>query len=164
MPDTFGFNGIDTSQCTGDTVALTYPSGISGLGSAVKLRCNGNGVERIGNTALSEPTAQRAANAHQQHETPRAVCPPAIRSKRSTGELSVRALPAGALAGQSVPDTVGALMLEPVIVIDESNTGGTEGAEEGQPPVGGRAHAACGTAPKVGRHVAPSDRWSGGFS
>ena len=44
------FNGIDTSQCTGDTVALTYPSGISGLGSAVKLRCNGNGVELIGNT------------------------------------------------------------------------------------------------------------------
>jgi hypothetical protein len=50
VPDTFGFNGIDTSQCTGDTVALTYPSGISGLGSAVKLRWNGNGVELIGNT------------------------------------------------------------------------------------------------------------------
>jgi hypothetical protein len=30
VPDTFGFNGIDTSQCTGDTVALTYPSGSSG--------------------------------------------------------------------------------------------------------------------------------------
>jgi hypothetical protein len=29
LPDTFGFNGVDTSQCTGDTVALTYPSGIS---------------------------------------------------------------------------------------------------------------------------------------
>ena len=50
VPDRFGFNGIDTSQCTGDTVALTYPSGISGLGSAVKLRGNGNGVELIGNT------------------------------------------------------------------------------------------------------------------
>ena len=50
VPDMFGFNGIDTSRCTGDTVALTYPSGISGLGSAVKLRCNGNGVELIGNT------------------------------------------------------------------------------------------------------------------
>ena len=50
VPDTFGFNGIDTSQCTGDTVALTYPSGISGLGSAVKFRWNGNGVELIGNT------------------------------------------------------------------------------------------------------------------
>jgi hypothetical protein len=49
VPDTFGFNGIDTSQHTGDTVALTYPSGI-GLGSAVKLRRNGNGVELIGNT------------------------------------------------------------------------------------------------------------------
>ncbi len=50
VPDTYGFNGIDTSQCTGDTIALTYPSGISGLGSAVKLRWNGNGVELIGNT------------------------------------------------------------------------------------------------------------------
>jgi hypothetical protein len=47
--DTFGFNGIDTSQHTGDTVALTYPSGI-GLGTTVKLRWNGNGVELIGNT------------------------------------------------------------------------------------------------------------------
>ena len=27
VPDTFGFNGIDASQTTGDTVALTYPSG-----------------------------------------------------------------------------------------------------------------------------------------
>jgi hypothetical protein len=51
VPDTFGFTGIDTSQCTGDTVALTYPSGISGLGGVVKLRWNGNGVELIGNTA-----------------------------------------------------------------------------------------------------------------
>ena len=31
VPDTYGFNGIDASQCTGDTIALTYPSGISGL-------------------------------------------------------------------------------------------------------------------------------------
>jgi hypothetical protein len=50
VPDTFGFNGIDGSQCTGDTVALTYPSGISGLGSVVKFRWNGNAVELIGNT------------------------------------------------------------------------------------------------------------------
>ncbi len=50
VPDTYGFNGIDTSQCTGDTVALTYPSGISGLGGVVKFRWNGNGVELIGNT------------------------------------------------------------------------------------------------------------------
>ena len=50
VPDTFGFNGIDTSQSTGDTVALTYPSGISGLGSVVKFRWNGNAVELIGNT------------------------------------------------------------------------------------------------------------------
>jgi hypothetical protein len=41
VPDTFGFNGTDSSQRTGDTVALTYPSGISGLGSALKFRCNG---------------------------------------------------------------------------------------------------------------------------
>jgi hypothetical protein len=51
VPDTFGFTGIDTSQCTGDTVALTYPSGITGLASVVKLHWNGNGVELIGNTA-----------------------------------------------------------------------------------------------------------------
>ena len=49
VPDTYGFNGIDGSQCTGDTIALTYPSGISGLGSLVKFRWNGNGVEIIGN-------------------------------------------------------------------------------------------------------------------
>ena len=50
---------------------------------------------------LSEPTAQRAANARQEHGTPRAVCSPAIRRDlpRSTRELSVRALPAGALDG-----------------------------------------------------------------
>jgi LppP/LprE lipoprotein len=48
VPDTYGFNGIDTSQTTGDTVALTYPSGI-GLSTTVKLRWNGNGVELIGN-------------------------------------------------------------------------------------------------------------------
>ncbi|QUR69885.1 LppP/LprE family lipoprotein [Mycobacterium spongiae] len=53
VPDTYGFNGIDPSQCTGDTVALTYPSGISGLGSVVKFRWNGSGVELIGNAAGS---------------------------------------------------------------------------------------------------------------
>ncbi|EID10919.1 lipoprotein [Mycobacterium xenopi RIVM700367] len=50
LPDTYGFNGIDTSQCTGDTVALTYSSGLPGLVSVVKFRWNGNGVELIGNT------------------------------------------------------------------------------------------------------------------
>ena len=49
VPDTFGFNGIDTSQSTGDTVALKYPSAL-GLDSVVKFRWNGNGVELIGNT------------------------------------------------------------------------------------------------------------------
>ena len=48
VPDTYGFNGIDASQCAGDTIALTYPSGI-GLGTTVKFRWNGNGVEIIGN-------------------------------------------------------------------------------------------------------------------
>ena len=43
VPDTFGFNGIDAAQTTGDTVALTYPSAIRGLGSVVKLRWNGGG-------------------------------------------------------------------------------------------------------------------------
>ncbi len=50
VPDTYGFNGIDTAQSTGDTVALKYSSGMPGLDSVVKFRWNGNGVELIGNT------------------------------------------------------------------------------------------------------------------
>ncbi|GFG67334.1 putative lipoprotein LprE [Mycobacterium kubicae] len=49
VPDTYGFNGIDTTQCTGDTVALTYSSGLRGLGSVVKFRWNGSAVELISN-------------------------------------------------------------------------------------------------------------------
>ncbi|MET0758374.1 MAG: LppP/LprE family lipoprotein [Mycobacterium sp.] len=50
VPDTYGFNGIDTSASTGDTVALRYSSEVAGLDSIVKFRWNGNGVELIGNT------------------------------------------------------------------------------------------------------------------
>lgn len=50
VPDTYGFNGLDTSQSTGDTVALSYAGGINGLASVVKFHWNGNGVELIGNT------------------------------------------------------------------------------------------------------------------
>jgi hypothetical protein len=50
VPDTFGFNGIDLAQSTGDTVALKYSSGVDGLDSSVKFHWNGNGVELIGNT------------------------------------------------------------------------------------------------------------------
>jgi hypothetical protein len=50
VPDTYGFNGIDKSATTGDTVALLYSNGIPGLDSVVKFRWNGNGVELIGNT------------------------------------------------------------------------------------------------------------------
>jgi LppP/LprE lipoprotein len=49
VPDTYGFNGIDPAQTTGDTVALTYPSGINGLNTTVRFHWNGNGVELIGN-------------------------------------------------------------------------------------------------------------------
>lgn len=49
VPDTYGFNGIDAAQTTGDTVALTYPSGINGLTTDVRFHWNGNGVELIGN-------------------------------------------------------------------------------------------------------------------
>jgi hypothetical protein len=49
VPDTFGFNGIDTTECTGDTVVLLYSGGI-GLPSVVRFHWNGNGVELIGNT------------------------------------------------------------------------------------------------------------------
>ena len=51
VPDTYGFNGIDAAQTTGDTVALTYPGGINGLNTDVRLHWNGNAVELIGNTA-----------------------------------------------------------------------------------------------------------------
>lgn len=50
VPDTYGFNGIDDSATTGDTIALRYSGGIAGLDSVVKFRWNGNGVELIGNT------------------------------------------------------------------------------------------------------------------
>lgn len=49
VPDTYGFNGIDTTASTGDTVALIFAGGM-GLQSVVKFRWNGNGVELIGNT------------------------------------------------------------------------------------------------------------------
>ena len=48
VPDTFGFNGIDSTQSTGDTVALTFVNGL-GSQSVVKFRWNGAGVELIGN-------------------------------------------------------------------------------------------------------------------
>lgn len=50
VPDTYGFNGMDDSATTGDTIALRYSNGIEGLDSVVKFRWNGNGVELIGNT------------------------------------------------------------------------------------------------------------------
>jgi hypothetical protein len=49
VPDTFGFNDIDSSTSTGDTIALRYSNGVPGLDSIVKFRWNGNGVELIGN-------------------------------------------------------------------------------------------------------------------
>jgi LppP/LprE lipoprotein len=50
VPDTYGFNGVDNTVSTGDTVALRYSSDVPGLTSVVKFRWNGNGVELIGNT------------------------------------------------------------------------------------------------------------------
>lgn len=49
VPDTYGFNGIDTAASTGDTVALVFAGGV-GLSSVVRLKWNGHGVELIGNT------------------------------------------------------------------------------------------------------------------
>lgn len=49
VPDTYGFNGIDAAQSNGDTVVLTYPSGINGLNTDVRFHWNGNAVELIGN-------------------------------------------------------------------------------------------------------------------
>ena len=50
VPDTYGFNGIDETRTTGDTVALMYSTAAHGLNSVVQFRWNGNGVELIGNT------------------------------------------------------------------------------------------------------------------
>ncbi|MDT5179074.1 MAG: hypothetical protein QOJ95_3272 [Mycobacterium sp.] len=50
VPDTYGFNGIDETATTGDTIALMYLNETSGLKSTVRFRWNGNGVELIGNT------------------------------------------------------------------------------------------------------------------
>jgi LppP/LprE lipoprotein len=49
VPDTYGFNGIDDSASTGDTVALSYTNPTSNLRSVVRFHWNGNGVELIGN-------------------------------------------------------------------------------------------------------------------
>jgi hypothetical protein len=50
VPDTYGFNDIDQTNSTGDTIALKASSGLPGLDSVVRFRWNGNGVELIGNT------------------------------------------------------------------------------------------------------------------
>ena len=50
VPDTYGFNSVEPTQSTGDTVALVYSNGMPGLESVVKFRWNGAGVELIGNT------------------------------------------------------------------------------------------------------------------
>ncbi|OBA72198.1 hypothetical protein A5641_08740 [Mycobacterium sp. 1554424.7] len=49
VPDTYGFNGIDAAQTTGDTVALTYPGRVNGLNTDVRFHWDGNGVQLIGN-------------------------------------------------------------------------------------------------------------------
>ncbi len=50
IPDTYGFNDIDETVSTGDTVGLKYTNGVPGLDSVVRFRWNGAGVELIGNT------------------------------------------------------------------------------------------------------------------
>ncbi|XJF14200.1 LppP/LprE family lipoprotein [Mycobacterium sp. AMU20-3851] len=49
IPDTYGFNDIDETVSTGDTVGLKYTNGVPGLDSVVRFRWNGAGVELIGN-------------------------------------------------------------------------------------------------------------------
>jgi hypothetical protein len=50
VPDTYGFNGLDETATTGDTIALMYLNETSKLKSVVRFHWNGNGVELIGNT------------------------------------------------------------------------------------------------------------------
>ena len=49
VPNTYGFNGIDATQTNGDTVAMTYPSAVNGLGSVVRFHWTGSAVELLGN-------------------------------------------------------------------------------------------------------------------
>ena len=51
VPDAFGFNSVDPSASTGDTVALKFSNGVPGLESVVRYRWNGNSVELVANTA-----------------------------------------------------------------------------------------------------------------
>ena len=63
VPDTFGFNGIDTSQSTGDTVALKYTGGIGpGQRGEVPLERQRGGADRQHARRLSDvprPGAER---------------------------------------------------------------------------------------------------------
>jgi hypothetical protein len=54
--------GIDAAQTNGDTVALTYPSGINGLNTDVRFQWNGNAVELIGNAPGTRPRESLRAN------------------------------------------------------------------------------------------------------
>lgn len=49
VPDAFGFNGVDSSASSGDTVALKFSNGVPGLDSVVRYRWNGNNVELVAN-------------------------------------------------------------------------------------------------------------------
>jgi hypothetical protein len=50
VPDAFGFNGVESSASTGDTVALKFSNGLR-LDSVVRYRWNGNNVELVANAA-----------------------------------------------------------------------------------------------------------------
>ncbi|WP_162525814.1 MULTISPECIES: LppP/LprE family lipoprotein [unclassified Mycobacteroides] len=47
VPDTYGYNAIDLSASTLDTVVLNFSNGIPGLESVVSFRWNGSGVEKV---------------------------------------------------------------------------------------------------------------------
>lgn len=49
VPDAFGFNGVESSASTGDTVALKFSNGVPGLDSVVRYRWNGSNVELVAN-------------------------------------------------------------------------------------------------------------------
>lgn len=51
VPDAFGFNGVESSASTGDTVALKFSHGLPGLDTVVRYRWNGDTVELVANTA-----------------------------------------------------------------------------------------------------------------
>ena len=70
VPDTFGFNGIDAPHTTGDTVALTYPSGI-GLGTTSRCRPASTDLPRV---LKARPNARSSGTGNRSRTSAAGFC------------------------------------------------------------------------------------------